>query len=79
MEDFIGREVEMRKLGVTLQDMTWPMARARGYPDTKGVLVTGIRAGEPFEEAKPKVRRVDREHRGLREGLRERQGNTDPG
>jgi serine protease Do len=59
MEAFIGREVEMRKLGVTVQDITWPMARARGYPDTRGALVTGIRAGEPFEEAKPKVRRGD--------------------
>jgi len=59
MEDYIGQEVEMRELGVTLQDVTWPMARARGYPDTKGVLITGLRAGRPFEEANPRLRPGD--------------------
>ena len=59
MEDYIGREVEMRELGVTLQDITAARARAHGYPSRDGALVTGIRAGKPFEEAKPKIQPGD--------------------
>jgi len=56
MAKFVGKQIEMRNLGITLQNITRPMARARRYPDQKGVLITGIRAGQVFEEAKPKIR-----------------------
>jgi serine protease Do len=53
MEESVGREEEFRDLGVTLQDITGPMALERLYPDRKGVVVTGVRAGFPIEAALP--------------------------
>lgn len=65
LEKYLGDEREFRTLGLTVREITPAMARARGLPDHDGVIVTGVRAGYPFEEAKPKlepghlVRKVD--------------------
>lgn len=65
LEKFLGDEREFRTLGLTVREITPAMARSRGLPDHDGVIVTGVRAGYPFEEAKPKlesghiVRKVD--------------------
>jgi serine protease Do len=59
MEKFLGEQHEMREVGLTVREITGPMALARRLPTTEGVLVTGIRPGYPFEEARPQVRRND--------------------
>jgi serine protease Do len=59
MQDYVGEEVEMRRFGITVQDITEPMAQLRRYPNAKGVRVSGVRAGQPFEEAKPGIRSGD--------------------
>ncbi|MHC4320074.1 MAG: PDZ domain-containing protein [Planctomycetota bacterium] len=59
MEKFLGEQHELREIGLTVREITGPMALARRFPTTDGVLVTGIRPGYPFEEARPQVRRGD--------------------
>ena len=59
MEPSLGDELELARVGLTVRAITGPMALARRLPDTKGVLVTGVRPGKPFEEAKPEVRQGD--------------------
>jgi S1-C subfamily serine protease len=59
MADFVGFEEELTGLGITIQNITVPMARSRRYPDTRGVLLTGVRGGQVFEEAKPPIRSGD--------------------
>jgi len=58
MEPFLGDQVEAQG-GITVREITGPMALVRRYPDTQGVLVTGIRPGKSFEEAKPPIRPTD--------------------
>ncbi|MEZ6185461.1 MAG: PDZ domain-containing protein [Planctomycetota bacterium] len=58
MEPFLGDQVEARG-GITVREITAPMALVRRYPDVKGVLVTGLRPGKAFEEAKPPIRPSD--------------------
>ncbi len=53
MERYLGDEEEFRDMGVTVQEITAPMALVQGYPDTHGVLITGVRPGFPFESAQP--------------------------
>lgn len=55
MEPFAGEQAEVRELGVTFREITGPMALARRLETTEGLLVTGIRPGYPFEEARPRV------------------------
>jgi serine protease Do len=59
MERYTGDEDVFRHMGITATDITAPMALARRYPDTNGVVITGIRAGQPFEEARPRIGRGD--------------------
>jgi serine protease Do len=59
MEKFLGEEHEIREIGLTVRQITGPMALARRYPTTEGVLITGIRPGYPFDEAHPPVRSDD--------------------
>jgi serine protease Do len=59
MEESIGREEEFRDLGVTLQEITGPMALERRYPDRNGVVVTGVRPGYPLEAAQPPLAEGD--------------------
>jgi serine protease Do len=55
MEKFVGKEAEVRALGVTVQRITGPMALARRYPSTDGVVVTSVRPGFPAEDARPQI------------------------
>jgi serine protease Do len=59
MEKFLGEQHEMREIGLTVREITGPMALARRFGTTDGVLVTGIRPGYAFEEARPQIRRND--------------------
>ena len=59
MEESVGREDEFRDLGVTLQEITGPMAVDRLYPDRKGLVVTGVRAGYSMESAHPPIAEGD--------------------
>ncbi len=59
MERFTGEEDEFRRLGITIQGITGPMALSRRYPDQNGVVLTGVRPGYPFEEARPQVQSGD--------------------
>lgn len=59
MERSIGTEVEFPAAGLTVQDITGPMALARQLPSTEGVLVTGLRPGKPFEAARPDIQSGD--------------------
>jgi S1-C subfamily serine protease len=46
-------------MGLTVRDVTEPMARRLRLPTTAGVLVTGVRPGHPAQRAKPPVARKD--------------------
>ncbi len=59
MQDYVGKQIEVRSFGLSVQNITAPMALLRRYPNNKGVYVTGVRPGKPFEEAKPAVRSGD--------------------
>ncbi len=52
-ENFLADEREFRSVGVTARGVTVPLAVARGWPDSNGVLLTGIRPGKPIESARP--------------------------
>lgn len=55
MDKFLGEETVHSEWGVTSMNITSPMAWARRYPDTKGVVVTSMRPGFPCDVAKPKM------------------------
>lgn len=59
MERAAGAHAEARGWGITVQDITGPMALARRYPDDAGVVVTGVRPGFPVEEADPRLQSGD--------------------
>jgi serine protease Do len=59
MEPFLADVQEVRGLGLTVRDITGPMALVRRYPNTDGVLVTGTRPGLPADSAKPRIRSGD--------------------
>lgn len=59
MEPFVGDQEAFRELGITVRDITPPMALARQLATADGVHVTGVRPGYPFEEARPRVSRGD--------------------
>ena len=56
---FLGDEYEIREIGLTIREITAPMARARRLATTDGVLVTGVRPGYLFEDARPPLRGSD--------------------
>jgi len=55
MQDFAGRQDEVRRLGITAKEITEYMMRVRRLPTRNGVLVTGVRAGYPAEAAIPPI------------------------
>ena len=55
MPKFKGSEWELSNLGVTVQEITEPMAIARRFPDQKGLLLTSIRPGSPADAARPRL------------------------
>lgn len=59
MEDFLGEERLFPTWGVTAMSITGPMAFARHYPDTSGVVITSIRPGKAPEVARPALRSRD--------------------
>lgn len=59
MERYKGDEAEFRTFGITAMGITGPMALQRRYPSTDGVVVTGIRAGFKWEEARPRIQAGD--------------------
>ncbi|MHC4859797.1 MAG: PDZ domain-containing protein [Planctomycetota bacterium] len=59
MEKYLAEQQEVRSLGLTVRDITGPMALIRRYPNADGVLVTGVRPGLPADSAKPKLQRGD--------------------
>ncbi|MGO8670097.1 MAG: PDZ domain-containing protein [Capsulimonadaceae bacterium] len=52
---YMGDEEEFRTAGVSVRNLTPETALARHLPDTKGVIVTGVRAGYPFDSAEPAI------------------------
>ncbi len=56
---YLGEELELKQSGVTARDVTESMALAYQWPHHHGALITGVRAGKPFEAAKPAIRRGD--------------------
>jgi serine protease Do len=59
MDKFLGVERVYDEWGITAMSITPPMAWARHYPDTKGVVIRSLRPGHPAEIAKPKLERGD--------------------
>ncbi|HVS02104.1 MAG TPA: PDZ domain-containing protein [Thermoanaerobaculia bacterium] len=59
MPPFQGEEGELRELGLTVQEITPPMALDLGLAEPTGVLITGIRAGSPADAALPRLARQD--------------------
>jgi serine protease Do len=59
MARFVGTEAELPELGASVQEITEAMALFRGFPDTAGLLITGVRPGRPFESAKPALAQGD--------------------
>ncbi|MDF1699639.1 MAG: PDZ domain-containing protein [Planctomycetota bacterium] len=59
MEKYVGDEKAFRTWGVSAQDITKPMAFARRYPDTDGVLLSTMRPGSAPDKAKPALQSGD--------------------
>jgi serine protease Do len=59
MERYLADTREITDLGLTLRDITGPMALIRRYPDADGVLITGYRPGYPADETRPQLRGGD--------------------
>lgn len=59
LQPFQGDEAEFRTAGVTVRNITADAALANHLPDTHGVIVTGVRAGYPFESAEPGIESGD--------------------
>ncbi len=55
LEPARGREGEIRRLGLTAQEITGPMARERGLEGAEGLLVTGVRPASPAARARPRL------------------------
>ncbi len=54
-----GDEDEIREVGATVEAITHLRALANRLPVENGVVVTGVRAGFPFEAARPSIRAGD--------------------
>jgi serine protease Do len=59
MDRYVGDEAEFRDMGVTVQEITPPMALIHRFPNADGLLVTGVRPGYPFESAQPPLAESD--------------------
>ena len=55
MEEYLADVQQVRKLGMTVRDITGPMALIRRYPSSDGVQVTGMRPGSAPDAAKPRI------------------------
>jgi serine protease Do len=87
MEKYLADNEVVEALGVTVRDITGPMALIRRYPSSDGVLISGIRPGQPADKAKPKLRTGDvimelagqpvKDHAALAAILEEEDGKED--
>ncbi|MDJ0975349.1 MAG: PDZ domain-containing protein [Planctomycetota bacterium] len=59
MENTIGEEQVYGIWGVSAMNITKPMAFRRGYPDTKGIMLSTIRPGSAPDSAKPALQGGD--------------------
>lgn len=59
MAKYLGKDGEVRSMGITVQEITEPMALLQQFPNRDGVYVTGVRTGFPFETAKPDIKAED--------------------
>ncbi len=59
MERYLGDEHEIKPLGLSVREITGPMALFRRWPDANGVYVTGVRPGFPADDAKPGIQGGD--------------------
>lgn len=59
MPNYRGKEEEVREMGISIQQITQPMALSLRLPNTDGVRITGVRPGYPFESAQPPLKEGD--------------------
>ncbi|NLI01191.1 MAG: PDZ domain-containing protein [Chthonomonadales bacterium] len=59
MEPIKGEEEEFRTVGATVEEITAVRALLQRLPMRKGVRVTGVRPGYPFEAARPPIQAGD--------------------
>ena len=59
MERLRGRRGELRLLGISAEELTGPLALARNLRIREGLLVTGLRPGQPAATARPQVQAGD--------------------
>lgn len=59
LEEFVGREAEVRALGAAVQELSAPMARARQLAPRSGLLLTSLRAGRAAAQARPALQPGD--------------------
>jgi serine protease Do len=59
MPKFKGDEWEVAEFGVTVQEITAPMAISRSFEDLDGLLLTGVRPGSPADGARPRLAPYD--------------------
>ncbi|MBZ0111523.1 MAG: trypsin-like peptidase domain-containing protein, partial [Thermoanaerobaculia bacterium] len=59
MPKFKGDEWEVAEFGVTVQEITAPMAISRRFEDLEGLLLTGVRPGSPADGARPRLAPFD--------------------
>jgi len=59
MERYLGDEHEIKNLGLSVREITGPMALFRRWPNANGVYVTGVRPGFPADDAKPGIQGGD--------------------
>ncbi|HSM50677.1 MAG TPA: trypsin-like peptidase domain-containing protein, partial [Thermoanaerobaculia bacterium] len=55
LEPARGREGEIRRLGLTAQEITLPMVLERDLEGREGLLVTGVRPASPAARARPRL------------------------
>jgi serine protease Do len=55
LEEALGAEAESAELGVTVQELTTPMALMRQLPPRSGLVVTSLRPAYPAAEGRPAV------------------------
>lgn len=59
MEEAVGKRAEVRRLGITAQEITGPMSLGLHVPPRSGLLVTSLRPGFPAVGAKPPIESGD--------------------
>jgi serine protease Do len=58
LQSAVGEEKEFKEWGVTVRDITRPLASARQLEDDKGIIITGLSSGFPAAKAELQVEDV---------------------